>query len=187
MHSQALDLRRGHAKTLVTGTDVAMHQPLWNSRGSRLIAVGLCASYFALLAPFALASGGGHGGGDHGGGGDSHGAASAPAEEEAVSAESADGTRAVKLGEFNIRVYHSVSSRRDTVTFILQARIDKGSFEVFERLYPHRKIKVRDQVILARGWCRSRTTMTRSSRNSVAASTYGSAERFPSCQLTTCI
>ena len=55
----------------------------------------------------------------------------------------------MKLGEFSIRVYHSVSSRKDTVTFILQARIDKGSFEVFERLYHHRKIKVRDQVIVA--------------------------------------
>lgn len=103
---------------------------------------------------FASASGGGngggeHGGGAHGGGGGGHGAASAPAEEEAISAASADGTRAVKLGEFSIRVYHSVSSRKDTVTFILQARIGKEDFETFERLYPHRKIKVRDQVIVA--------------------------------------
>ena len=57
--------------------------------------------------------------------------------------------RAVKLGEFSIRVYHSVSSRKDTVTFILQARIGKEGFETFEQLYPHRKIKVRDQVIVA--------------------------------------
>lgn len=100
-----------------------------------------------------LASGGsghggsGHGGGSHGGG-DPH-AATPAEEEEIVSAASADGTRAVKLGEFSIRVFHSVSSRKDTVAFVLQARINKDDFEVFERLYSHRKIKVRDQVILA--------------------------------------
>jgi len=90
---------------------------------------------------------GGHGGGGSGGGG-GHGSAAAD-DEDVVSAESADGTRAVKLGDFSIRIYHSVSSRKDTVAFILQARIDQESFETFERLYPHHKIKVRDQVIVA--------------------------------------
>jgi hypothetical protein len=91
-----------------------------------------------------VASGGGHGGGHTG---DAH---SAKAEEEEIfGVASADGTRAVKLGEFSIRVYHSVSSRKDTVAFVLQAKIDKEGVEVFERIYPHRVNKVRDQVILA--------------------------------------
>lgn len=111
------------------------------------------------IASFAAASGGGggHGGsGGHGGGtkpaahGDAgHGSSHAAADENPVSAESADGSRAVKLGEFSVRVYHSIASRKDTVTFILQARIQKDDFESFERIYPHRKIKVRDQVIVA--------------------------------------
>lgn len=114
--------------------------------------VALYIGAVVLVASSASASGGGgHGGSGHGGGG-GHGVAAAAtkeAEEEAVSAESADGARAVKLGEFSIRIYHSVSSRKDTVTFILQARISKESFETFERIYPQRKIKVRDQVIVA--------------------------------------
>jgi hypothetical protein len=107
------------------------------------------------LSSFAAASGGGggHGGGGskpaaHGGDDAGHGAP-ATADENAISAASEDGTRAVKLGEFSVRVFHSVSSRKDSVTFVLQARIKKDDFESFERLYPHRKIKVRDQVIVA--------------------------------------
>jgi hypothetical protein len=125
-----------------------MHQSHWNHFGSQLLAIGLCALCCGFAAPAAFASGGGHGGDAHAGG-DAHGAAKQPAEEDTISAESADGTRAVKLGEFSIRVYHSVSSRKDTVTFVLQARIGKESFENFERLYSQRKIKVRDQVIVA--------------------------------------
>lgn len=120
--------------------------------GCRLILLALVPALSMAAPSLALASGGGgHGGGSHDsgghGGGDPH-AEKAP-EEESVSAESADGTRAVKLGEFSIRVYHTVSSRRDTVAFVLQARVDKEDFEAFERVYPHRTNKVRDQVIVA--------------------------------------
>jgi hypothetical protein len=121
----------------------------------RLLLIALAVLLSVAAPRSASASGGGHGGGGHDsgghggghGGGDAHGAKAE--EEEIISAESADGTRAVKLGEFSIRVYHSVSSRKDTVAFVLQARIDKEGFEVFERIYPHRVNKVRDQVILA--------------------------------------
>ncbi len=66
-----------------------------------------------------------------------------------VSSESADGTRAVKLGEFSIRVYHTVSSRKDTVTFILHAIVAKDKFSEFEHGYIHRKNKTRDQIVVA--------------------------------------
>ena len=128
---------------------------MWNLQIERCwINFVLSLTIAGLLSSFAAASGGG---GGHGGGGSKpaahggdagHGAAPA-ADEDAISAESEDGTRAVKLGEFSVRVYHSISSRKDTVTFILQARIKKDDFESFERVYPHRKIKVRDQVIVA--------------------------------------
>ncbi|MGD9634395.1 MAG: hypothetical protein AB7G28_22270 [Pirellulales bacterium] len=124
-----------------------MNLARFDRRGNFASLVGFAS--IALTASLALASGGGeHGGGGHGGGGDSHGKAEA-AEEETISAASSDGTRAVKLGEFSIRIYHSASSRKDTVTFILQARISKDSFEAFECIYPQHKIKVRDQVIVA--------------------------------------
>jgi len=80
-----------------------------------------------------------------------HGGEEAPAEAEAmeVTSESADGTRAVKLGEFSIRVYHTVSSRKDTVTFILHAIVSKDKFEDFEHFYGIRKNKARDQIVVA--------------------------------------
>jgi hypothetical protein len=80
-----------------------------------------------------------------------HGGEAAPAAADAleVSAESADGTRAVKLGEFSIRVYHTVSSRKDTVTFILHAIVAKDKFAEFEHAYVHRKHKTRDQIVVA--------------------------------------
>ena len=80
-----------------------------------------------------------------------HGAPAAPAKdaEVTVSAESADGTRAIKLGEFSIRVYHTVSSRKDVVSFVLYAVVGKDNYPDFEHSYGHRKNKVRDQVIIA--------------------------------------
>lgn len=80
-----------------------------------------------------------------------HGEAAAPAKDEevTVSAESADGTRAIKLGEFSVRVYHTVSSRKDVVSFVLYAVVGKDHYPDFEHSYGHRKNKVRDQVIIA--------------------------------------
>jgi len=78
-----------------------------------------------------------------------HGGEKPPADADEVSAESADGTRAIKLGEFSIRVYHTVSSRKDTVSFVLLATVGKDEYESFEHLYGNRKNKVRDQVIVA--------------------------------------
>ena len=66
-----------------------------------------------------------------------------------VSEESAAGTRAIKLGEFSVRVYHTVASRTDTVSFILHATVGKDEYSAFEHLYGQRKHKVRDQVIVA--------------------------------------
>jgi hypothetical protein len=71
------------------------------------------------------------------------------AEPSEVSEESADGTRAVKLGDFTIRVYHTVSSRKDTVSFVLHAVVSKDNFETFERFYSHRQNRVRDQVLVS--------------------------------------
>jgi len=83
-------------------------------------------------------------------GGGGHGeAAPAKAEADAVSDPSADGSRAVKLGEFSIRVYHTVSTRKDNVSFILQAVVSKDKYQAFEPIYSHRKNKVRDQVVVA--------------------------------------
>jgi hypothetical protein len=73
----------------------------------------------------------------------------APAESADVSQESAAGTRAIKLGEFNIRVFHSVSTRKDTVSFVVHATVKKDDYQTFERLYGHHKNKVRDQVVVA--------------------------------------
>ena len=80
-----------------------------------------------------------------------HGEAATPAKEESdvVSDESADGTRAVKLGEFSIRVYHTVSSRKDVVSFNLYAVVGKEKFPEFQHSYSHNRNKVRDQVIVA--------------------------------------
>lgn len=102
--------------------------------------------WMAIAVPAAASGGGDHGGG-HGGG---HGAAAAAdAEPVEVSAATTDGSRAVKLGEFRIRVYHTASSRKDTVAFILHAIVGKQEFETFEPLYHNRRHKVRDQVVMA--------------------------------------
>jgi hypothetical protein len=119
------------------------------------VRAALVAAVWMAIATAAVASGGGgHGGGGHGSGdsGGGHGGGhGATAEEDAVEVSdvSADGSRAVKLGEFRIRVYHTVSSRKDTVGFILHAVVGKEEFETFERSYPHRIHKVRDQVVVA--------------------------------------
>jgi hypothetical protein len=110
---------------------------------SRLAAAGTFAiAVWCLSATTARASGGG----GHGGHGE---AAPAKAEADPVSDPSADGSRAVKLGEFSIRVYHTVSTRKDNVSFILQAVVSKDKYEAFEHIYSHRKNKVRDQVVVA--------------------------------------
>lgn len=109
----------------------------WLALAAIVVAIGLGSAFPAM----ASGGGGGHGGG--------HGAAAAKSEPDEVSEVSTDGTRAVKLGEFRIRVYHTVSSRKDTVAFILHAVVGKEEYETFERLYPHRKYKVRDQVVVA--------------------------------------
>lgn len=106
---------------------------------SMLSVAAITAVFWTASAPRAIASGGG-----------GHGeAAPAKADPDEISEISADGTRAVKLGEFRIRVFHAVSSRKDTVAFVLHAVVGKKEFETFERLYGHRKNKVRDQVVVA--------------------------------------
>jgi hypothetical protein len=86
---------------------------------------------------------------------DGHGGEKPPAESaeadesDDVSEESATGTRAIKLGEFSIRVFHGASSRKDTVSFILHATVGKDEYPTFVRFYSHHKNKVRDQVIVA--------------------------------------
>jgi hypothetical protein len=102
----------------------------------RLAAIVVALAAFGPTTPQARASGG-------------HGVAEAPAESQDVSEESAAGTRAIKLGEFNIRVYHSVSTRKDSVSFILYATVKKDDYPTFEGLYSHHKNKVRDQVVVA--------------------------------------
>ena len=105
---------------------------------SLLIAIALLCAFFGADVLTASASGG-------------HGGEAAPAEadENSVSDESADGTRAVKLGEFSIRVYHTVSSRKDTVRFVLHAIVAKEKFADFEHYYSNRKQKTRDQIVVA--------------------------------------
>jgi hypothetical protein len=71
------------------------------------------------------------------------------AESDDVSEESAAGTRAIKLGEFSIRVFHGVASRKDTVSFILHATVGQDDYPTFARFYSHHKNKVREQVVVA--------------------------------------
>ena len=78
-----------------------------------------------------------------------HAAEHKSAESDSVSEESASGVRAVKLGEFSIRVYHTASSRKDTVSFIVHAAVNKDDFENFERIYSHNQNKVREQILVA--------------------------------------
>ena len=80
---------------------------------------------------------------------EAHGADTPPADTDEASVESADGTHAVKLGSFRVRVFHTISSRKDTVSFVLYATIAKDDYPAFERLYRHHKNKVRDQVVVA--------------------------------------
>lgn len=77
------------------------------------------------------------------------GEAADKAEPADVSEESADGSRAVKLGEFAVRVYHTISSRKDKVSFVLHAVVNKDNFETFEHYYSHRQNRVRDQIVVA--------------------------------------
>jgi hypothetical protein len=108
------------------------------NRLSRLIAASSFATIlFGMCATPVSASG--------------HGAAPAAVKEEAgaVGDPSADGSRAVKLGEFSIRVYHTVSSRKDVVSFVIYAVVGKDHYPDFDHAYAHRKNKVRDQVIVA--------------------------------------
>ena len=74
-----------------------------------------------------------------------------PAQTESVevSEVSASGVRGVKLGEFKIRTSNTVSSRKDGVSFTLHAMVKNDDYKAFERLYPRRKNKVRDQVVVA--------------------------------------
>jgi len=73
----------------------------------------------------------------------------AAAESDDVGEESASGFRGIKLGEFKIRMSHTVSSRQDGVSFILYATVKNDDFKTFDRLFEHRKNKIRDQVVVA--------------------------------------
>jgi hypothetical protein len=81
--------------------------------------------------------------------GSEHGAEPAATESDDFGAESATGFRGVKLGEYKIRMSHTVSSRQDGVSFILYATVKEDDFKTFERLFANRKIKIRDQVVVA--------------------------------------
>ena len=79
-----------------------------------------------------------------------HGEAeSAAAESDDIGEESASGFRGIKLGEFKIRMSHTVSSRQDGVSFILYATVKNDDFKTFDRLFEHRRNKIRDQVVVA--------------------------------------
>ena len=105
------------------------------NRRSRLGAVVLALAVFGPAAPRSWGS--------------DHGAEEAPAESDDVSEESASGYRGIKLGEFNIRTSNTVSLRKDGVSFILHATVKNEDYKSFERLYPHRKNKIRDQIVVA--------------------------------------
>jgi hypothetical protein len=78
-----------------------------------------------------------------------HGAEAEEAESDDIGAESATGFRGIKLGEFKIRMSHTVSSRQDGVSFILYATVKDDDFKDFQHLFENRKIKIRDQVVVA--------------------------------------
>jgi hypothetical protein len=102
----------------------------------RLGAVAIAAAALGPVAPRGWAS-------------DDHHAEQFHAVSVDVSEESASGLRGIKLGKFKIRTSHTVSSRKDGVSFTLHATVKKDDFETFERLYGHRKNKIRDQVVVA--------------------------------------
>ncbi len=70
-------------------------------------------------------------------------------ESDDLGAESASGFRGIKLGEFKIRMSHTVSSRQDGVSFILYATVKNDDFKASAELFENRKIKIRDQVVIA--------------------------------------
>ncbi len=72
-----------------------------------------------------------------------------PADSLEVSAPSDAGDRNIRIGEFQVRTSISVLSRKDTVSFILHVIVKDAEFKTFERLYHNRKIKVRDQIVIA--------------------------------------
>ena len=80
---------------------------------------------------------------------EAHATEPAAAQTDDVGAESATGFRGIKLGEFKIRTSHTVSSRQDGVSFILYATVKNDDFKTFDRLFENRKIKIRDQVVVA--------------------------------------
>ena len=95
------------------------------------------------------ASGGGHAAPSHGA--NIH--ASVPGGEsdsdEDHNLESPTGFRGIKLGEFSIRTYRSVSGQKHRVQFTLHARVKNEDVTNFRQLLKYRKNKVRDQVIIA--------------------------------------
>jgi hypothetical protein len=44
---------------------------------------------------------------------------------------------------------HTVSSRQDGVSFILYATVKNDDFKHFHQLFANRKVKIRDQVVVA--------------------------------------
>ena len=62
---------------------------------------------------------------------------------------SASGFHGIALGEFRIRTFHAVSSRKDTVSFILHATVKNDDYKNFERQFDRRLNKMRDQVVVA--------------------------------------
>jgi hypothetical protein len=86
------------------------------------------------------ASSGGHGAPAHG----------AEVGEEAYDdLESPTGFRGINLGEYKIRTYRSVSGQKNRVHFTIYARVKNEDVKEFRQLLKNRKIKVRDQVIVA--------------------------------------
>jgi len=81
--------------------------------------------------------------------GEDHEEEPASTEADDIGAESATGFRGIKLGEFKVRMSHTVSSRQDGVSFTLYATVKNDDFKAFDRLFENRRIKIRDQVVVA--------------------------------------
>jgi hypothetical protein len=71
------------------------------------------------------------------------------ADEEKGTDDSDSPNSGVELGEYRIRAYYPVETKRSTVTFTLHAIVSSENLAEFERLLEHRRQKVRDQVIVA--------------------------------------
>ncbi len=75
-----------------------------------------------------------------------------PGANEANAEDAADpnaASRGFNLGEFSIRTYYPVEAKRSTAVFTLYGIVSRESAGDFSRLLDNRRIRVRDQIIVA--------------------------------------